>query len=127
MAICAVAEARVAMKTFAMADAIVLPTVVALAVTTFAHGFVYQALLLFTSSDSLWPFVVEASNALAHARLASNTLLEAHAVELSTVATLAVAALERALELALPTNRVKLLADSLRKTVRCITLIDTAA
>jgi len=54
-------------------------------------------------------------------------LLEAHAVELSTVATLAVAALERALELALPTNRVKLLADSLRKTVRCITLIDTAA
>ena len=73
-----------------MADAIVLPTVVLLAVATFAHCFGQAPFLGLTCHMGLFSVIIETALALANSRNACFSGLDTNAVELATVTTLAI-------------------------------------
>ena len=89
----AVAQYWVTHQATSMTDAVVFPAVVPPAIATLAHRFKYGSFLLITGSDCIFRLVVEAAYALAEARSAGSALLEAYAVQLATLTTLAVAVL----------------------------------
>ena len=74
-----------------MADAIVLLAVVPSAIAPLTDCISHSLLLLISCSDGILCLIILAADTLADTRLASNTLLEADAVELAALATLAVA------------------------------------
>ena len=92
MATATIAESRDAIEPLAMTDAVVLLAVIFLAIAALANCLCERFELLKASLLRLWPLIVKAANASADSLLTSDTSLEADAVELATLAALAVAA-----------------------------------
>ena len=95
MATAAVAEIRIAHESLAMADAVVLLAVIFLAVAALADCLCQRLELLLASFLRLWSLIVQATNASADCRVASDASLEAHTVKLAALAALAVAPARR--------------------------------
>lgn len=92
MAAITITETFHALKTSSMADAIILQTVVPLAVTALTNSLRERSQLLHTSLHSLWSIIVLTPDAGAPSiDITRHTSLEAHTVELATLATLTVA------------------------------------
>ena len=89
----AVAKVWVAVEASIMADAIVFLAVILLAIAAFANFLSHHGLSLFTCLYSCFWFIILASRALTDTWHTCQTLLEAHAVELTTLTSLTVASL----------------------------------
>ena len=90
-AVLTVAEGRVTGETLAMADAVVLLTIVRLAIAAFSDGVVQAVQLVVARLHCRLSLVVLAIDALADAWQACCPLFQANAVELVTASMLAVA------------------------------------
>ena len=77
-----------------MADAIVFLAVILLAIAAFANFLSHHGLSLLTCLYSFFSFIILASRALTDTRHTCQTLLQAHAVQLATLATLTVTSLD---------------------------------